>query len=124
MKTLKLGLSAAAIFALAGCGGADLFSSQSNNRGLDGGLGGNFSGFGGSGGVGANGRSTPGVTGRGVYPKIETSFQIPDLKGNPFDFSVNDVQVTVTTPDSRTLKVPAFYDGEAGWKARYTPDTI
>ena len=105
---------------IAGCGGADLFSSNSRNNSLDSGLGGNFSGFGNS--AGGTGARTGAVSGRGSYPKLEATFELPDAKGNPFDFTANDVLVTFTTADGRSIKVPAFFDGEKTWKARYTPD--
>ena len=108
------------LLVLSGCGGADLFSANSRPNSLDSSLGGNFSGFGNN--AGAGGPRTAAASGRGSYARIETSFELPDVKGNPFDFTQNDVQVTFTTTDGRSVKIPAFFDGEKAWKARYTPD--
>src|SRR2546423_1876825 len=104
LKKLALALAAAS---LAGCGSPDLFSSGSrSSSGLDGGLGGSYGGYGG-GGYGGNGGlnsrlagggQAPGLRGRGTYPKVELSFELPDVKGNPFDYAENDVLVTITTP--------------------------
>ena len=59
--------------------------------------------------------------GRGVYPKIETSFQLPGIKDDPFDFEKVNVQVTLKGPDGATVDVPAFFDGGSTWKMRYAP---
>ncbi len=108
------------LIALAGCGGADLFSTGNRSNSLDSSLGGNYSGFGNT--AGGNAARTGAASGRGSYARIEAAFELPDVKGNPFDFTQNDVQVTFTTTDGRSVKVPAFFDGEKSWKARYTPD--
>ncbi len=55
---------------------------------------------------------------------IETSFSLPGVSGNPFDYTENDLQATFRQPDGKTVAVPAFYDGGAGnqtWRVRYTP---
>lgn len=57
----------------------------------------------------------------GTYPKLEASFELPDISGNPFDYIQNDVQVTFKRPDDKTDAVPAFFDGGATWRVRYTP---
>lgn len=52
----------------------------------------------------------------------EFRFQLPGLDGNPFDFTQNDIQVSIRKPDGGTSNVPAFYDGGDTWRVRYTPD--
>ena len=51
---------------------------------------------------------------------ISTSFKLPDLKSDPFDYEKSDVRVSLKTPDT-TLEIPAFYDGDSTWRMRYTP---
>lgn len=110
-------------YACAGCGGADLLSSGNRPGGLDGGLGGSYSGYGGTNsGLGGLGKQGGGIRGRGTYPKIEASFELADIQGNPFDYTENDVIVTIGTPDGKSVKVPAFFDGGKTWRVRYTPD--
>jgi hypothetical protein len=114
-------LGAGILLALTGCGGPDLGSSGRNGA-FDNGLTGNFSGFGGN-STGRNGTGQNSVTrGHGTYARLETSFEVPDLEGNPFDYAANDIQVTFTTQDNRNTKVPAFFDGNKTWRVRYTPD--
>jgi len=113
---------AGALIALAGCGGPDLGSAGRSNS-FDQGLSGNYSSYGNN--SGRLGSTPAGVAGRGTYSKVEDSFELGDVKGNPWDFSENDVMVTLQRPDNRTVKVPAFFDGGAAnktWKFRYTPD--
>jgi hypothetical protein len=57
----------------------------------------------------------------GMYDKLEASFELPQVKGNPFDFMQNNVKVTFTAPDGNTVRIPAFFDGGQTWRARYTP---
>jgi len=68
-----------------------------------------------------NNGSPTNTVGRGTYPKIETSFHLPNLKGDPFDYEKVNVQVTLRKPDGGTVDVPAFFDGEDTWRMRYTP---
>lgn len=68
------------------------------------------------------GSGMPGSRGRGTYAKVETSFELPDIHGNPFDYTENDVMVFITSPDNRSVRLPAFYDGGKTWRVRYTPD--
>ncbi len=56
-----------------------------------------------------------------VYPKIEASFNLAGLATDPFDYTVTDVQVQITQPDSSVVSLPAFYDGGTTWKVRHTP---
>src|SRR5262249_24316893 len=58
---------------------------------------------------------------RGTYPRIETSFEIEKLPGDPFDYEKVVVQVTLRKPDGGTVDVPAFFDGGTTWRMRYTP---
>jgi hypothetical protein len=59
--------------------------------------------------------------GGGTYAKLEASFELPQMRGNPFDFTANDVKVTFAGPDGRDVTVPAFFDGGTTWRARHTP---
>jgi hypothetical protein len=54
--------------------------------------------------------------------RLEASFSLPDLTGNPFDYTQNDIRVAVRRPDGRTLSVPAFFDGGTIWRVRVHPD--
>jgi hypothetical protein len=114
------------LIALAGCGGPDL-GSVGRSSSFDQGLSGNYSSYGNSGPrSGGPAAGVAGVAGRGAYPMIEGSFELGDVKGNPFDYADNDVMVTLQRPDNRTVKIPAFFDGGAAnktWRFRYTPDT-
>jgi hypothetical protein len=58
-----------------------------------------------------------------VFPHLEASFRLEeDLRGaNPFDFTRADVQVSLAQPDGATVRLPAFFDGNAIWRVRYTP---
>ncbi len=58
---------------------------------------------------------------KGAYPMQEASFTLPDLKGNPFDPSVNDVMARISGPNGVEIKIPAFYDGNTTWRVRFTP---
>lgn len=122
---MKIPLLALAVMCvpLTGCGGPDL-GSAGRNSSFDQGLSGNYSSYGNN--SGRSGSPTNGVAGRGTYPKVEAAFELGDVKGNPFDFTENDVIVTLQRPDTRTVKVPGFFDGGAAnktWRFRYTPDT-
>jgi Domain of unknown function (DUF5060) len=57
----------------------------------------------------------------GTYAKLEVAFELPQLSGNPFDFTQNDVKVTFLCPDSQRVMVPAFFDGGQTWRVRFTP---
>src|SRR5215213_3005078 len=59
-------------------------------------------------------------TGR-AYPKIEAAFELAALKGNPFDFTENDVKVTFAAPGGAEIMLPAFFDGGQTWRVRHTP---
>ena len=56
-----------------------------------------------------------------TYKMLESSFTLPGITGNPFDYTQNEVQVTFTAPDGKKVMVPAFFDGGTNWKVRYTP---
>jgi hypothetical protein len=60
----------------------------------------------------------------GTYDKIEASFDLPQVLGNPFDFTVNDVKVTFVGPDGKEITLPAFFDGGQTWRVRLTPTAI
>jgi hypothetical protein len=57
------------------------------------------------------------------YGLFEVSFTCPDMKGNPFDPVDNDVWATMTGPKGR-VRIPAFWDGNVVWKARFAPETV
>ena len=56
----------------------------------------------------------------GAFPKLETRFTL-EVKGNPWNFAENDVQVAFRYLDGQTVRLPAFFDGGMSWKARFTP---
>ncbi|MES2461902.1 MAG: DUF5060 domain-containing protein [Armatimonadota bacterium] len=59
-----------------------------------------------------------------TYNHIEASFPLPDLTGNPFDYTENDIQATFRQPDGKSVTIPAFFDGGTDnrtWRIRYTP---
>lgn len=56
-----------------------------------------------------------------LHPRLEASFRLPNLQGNPFDFTENDVKVTLAGPDGRSVTLPAFFDGGDTWRVRHTP---
>ncbi len=58
---------------------------------------------------------------RGRYPRVETTFHLTHITGNPFDADANDVVVSFKLPDGSHIKIPAFFDGGDVWKARYSP---
>ncbi|HVK04581.1 MAG TPA: DUF5060 domain-containing protein, partial [Armatimonadaceae bacterium] len=64
-------------------------------------------------------RSAP--RGNGSFSRLEARFELPGLTGNPFDFTENDVRVTLAGPGGASVEVPAFFDGGATWRVRYTP---
>lgn len=104
---------------LAGCGGPDLTTGM--RGGLDSGFGGSYGGYGG----GYRNQPRPGAptpqTARGVYPRVEISMELPEVRGNPFDYVENDVAVTIGLPDQTSVRLPAFYDGGSTWKVRFSP---
>ena len=108
---------------LAGCGGGtqDYGSAQSGlGGGLGGDLGQNYNSTLGN-RRGANGSSLGGALDRGSYPMLETSFQLDNLPGDPFDFEKVSVMVTVKKADGGNTIVPAFFDGGSTWRMRFTP---
>jgi Domain of unknown function (DUF5060) len=126
MQTVKhsntrwLGSAAVALAAgLAGCGGAQDYTSGGQqgingdiSSGYNGSLSTKYRSAAGSGGVGLD---------RGAYPTIETSFQLKNLPGDPFDYEKVNVQVSIKKADGATVQVPAFYDGADTWRVRFTP---
>jgi hypothetical protein len=52
---------------------------------------------------------------------IEASFDLPQVRGNPFDFASNDVSVVFADPDGSESSRPAFFDGGQTWRVRRTP---
>lgn len=113
LVSLSLTLGACAM--LTGCGGQDFGGLQRNLNG-DIGTGYNTS-LAATNGAG----SQDSAVGRGSYAMIETSFRLPSVPGDPFDYEKVDVQVTLRKPGGGTVDVPAFYDGDRTWRARYTP---
>jgi len=119
MRKAIVGLACcAALVTVAGCGGPD-FTSGMRGGGLDSGLGGGYSGYGA--GFGSGSRRQEPAAPHGVYPKAELALDIADIRGNPFDYTENDVIVTIGEPDQTSRRVPAFFDGGATWRVRFTP---
>ena len=56
-----------------------------------------------------------------TYNMLESTFSLPSITGNPFDYLQNDVQVTITASDGKQDRSPAFFDGGTTWRVRYTP---
>jgi hypothetical protein len=56
-----------------------------------------------------------------AYPKIEASFTLSGLTGNPFDYTQNNVLVSISQPDGSVATLPAFFDGGTTWRVRHTP---
>ncbi|HEX4053063.1 MAG TPA: DUF5060 domain-containing protein [Tepidisphaeraceae bacterium] len=57
----------------------------------------------------------------GTYQRLEAAFNLPQVHGNPFDFTQNDVKVTFVNPDGSQVTLPAFFDGGQTWRVRHTP---
>lgn len=105
----------AALWGLGGCGGTDFGALQQN---LSGDIAPGYNTP-----ITLQNRytSAPLAVGRGCYPMIETSFRLAKVPGDPFDYEQVNVQVVLVRPDGGTVSVPAFYDGNNTWRARYTP---
>ena len=58
---------------------------------------------------------------QGAYPMLTTAFELPTVQSDPFDYEQTAVTVRLRQPDGKTVDVPAFYDGGASWRMRYTP---
>ncbi|HSV72883.1 MAG TPA: DUF5060 domain-containing protein [Chthonomonadales bacterium] len=113
--------SAVLLVCVAGCGGApDLGASRTSASAFESGL------SGGHARTGAWQRgdapSGGGPAGRGRYARVEVSFELEGVRGNPFDYTENDVQVSIQRPDGQRMRVPAFFDGGTTWRARWAPD--
>lgn len=59
-----------------------------------------------------------------TFGRIEAAFELPHVTGNPFDFTANDVRVTLLSPSGKTIYLPAFFDGGATWRVRHAPDEL
>jgi hypothetical protein len=57
----------------------------------------------------------------GTYSRIDTSFNLPGLATDPFNYEVTDVKVDILQPDASTITLPAFFDGGTTWRVRHTP---
>ncbi|RYX82414.1 DUF5060 domain-containing protein [bacterium] len=55
------------------------------------------------------------------FARIEATFHIPNLQGDPYDFELNDVRAQIRLPDGKLLSLPAFFDGGDVWRVRHTP---
>jgi hypothetical protein len=64
--------------------------------------------------------SFAGLAPAAAFDKIEASFDLPNLQGNPFDFTQNDVKVAIAGPDGKTITLPAFFDGGQTWRVRHS----
>ncbi|MBV9867264.1 MAG: DUF5060 domain-containing protein [Abitibacteriaceae bacterium] len=60
---------------------------------------------------------------RGSYAMLETSFQLPDVQSDPFDYEQTDIEATLRQPNGSTRQIPAFFDGNSLWRVRFTPTT-
>jgi hypothetical protein len=58
------------------------------------------------------------------YPRIETTFIVPNLNSDPFDYEKTDVRVRFRRVGGATVTVPAFFDGGTTWRARHTPQLV
>lgn len=58
---------------------------------------------------------------KGSFARVDIQFEVPDLQGNPFDFTENDIVAAIRQPDGSTVKIPAFFDGGNTWRVRFTP---
>jgi hypothetical protein len=56
-----------------------------------------------------------------TYPRQEIVFTLANITENPFDYTQNDVQVTIRLPKGEEATFPAFFDGGSTWRVRYTP---
>jgi hypothetical protein len=65
--------------------------------------------------------AAPNAHRHGTYPRIEGSFELASVPGNPYDFEQVDVEVRIKPPHGSTIDVPAFFDGGTTWRMRYTP---
>ena len=114
-KKIGAGIGLAAIMGIAGCGASQDFGGFSRN------LGGDISpGYGSTLSSRADGKRN-GAYLQGTYAKIETSFKLASLPGDPFDYEKIQVMVSLHRPDGSALDVPAFYDGADTWRMRFTP---
>src|SRR5262249_15522462 len=52
----------------------------------------------------------------GAGPKLEASFELVGVTGNPFDDTENDVRVTFRGPRGEITPLPAFFDGGSTWR--------
>lgn len=66
-----------------------------------------------------SGRKAPRTT--RSFARIETSFHVARLGGDPLDFEKNDVRAQIRLPDGKVLSLPAFFDGDDVWRVRHTP---
>lgn len=122
-RTVALAGLVLLIGSLAGCGGANQdFGGFSRNLGGD--IGNSYNTSIGSRYGDTNGGTRVASAERGTYPMIETSFQLPKIPGDPFDYEQVNVQVTLRRPDNGTVEVPAFFDGGTTWRMRYTPTLV
>jgi hypothetical protein len=55
----------------------------------------------------------------GAFPRLETRFAV-EVRGNPWNFVENDVQVSIRGPAGQTVQLPAFFDGGTTWNARFS----
>lgn len=113
-----LGWSLLAFAGVSGCGGGQDLGAFS--RGLGGDIGNGYNTSLGSRYQSGNPSGTTTAL-RGTYARIETSFELDNLPGDPFDYEKVNVQVSVRKPDGGTVDVPAFFDGGKLWRMRHTP---
>jgi hypothetical protein len=56
-----------------------------------------------------------------ISSRLETTFSIPNLKSDPFDYQKTDVRVQFRRDDGPIRTIPAFFDGGTTWRARHMP---
>ena len=114
-KKIGAGLGLAGIALMAGCGASQDFGGFSRSTGGD-----ISPGYGSTLSSRADAKRN-GVFLQGTYAKIEASFKLAGLTGDPFDYEKTQVMVSLHRPDGSALDVPAFYDGADTWRMRFTP---
>ncbi|HPK02736.1 MAG TPA: DUF5060 domain-containing protein [Candidatus Sumerlaeota bacterium] len=52
-------------------------------------------------------------------PRLEWGFELHDVDGNPFEAEIDG---WIERPDGERFAAPAFFDGDAVWRIRFTPE--
>jgi len=67
------------------------------------------------------GAASPNPSRAATYARAESSFEIPGLASDPFDFEATDVRVRIVGAGGDAFQLPAFFDGGSTWRVRHTP---